>query len=210
MISSQPSKHLSMSKLRWWPLIEWQRILGWINWGLNAYPLVRPALQPAYAKISGKQISCAQLHLNHTVIQHFLGLAETMESSDGIHMLDAMEWVQTDADMIIYSDASCLNLDTDIIQSLVRRTLIQFCLPRHRYNCVTMKVSLPVKKRFGTQHSLQSSVRRTEVWQEKTVTTYVTCDRSKITDKNSLPVISTVIRQRIDRVEIDGIDFGRI
>jgi len=32
----------------------------------------------------------------------------------------------------------------------------------------------------------------------------------KITDKNSLPVISTVIRQRIDRVGIDGIDFGMI
>jgi len=101
---------INMSKSRRWPLIEWQRILGWINWGLNAYPLVRPALQPAYAKISGKQISRAQLYLNRMVIHHFLWLAETIESSDGIHMLDSMEWVQTDADLIIYSDTSLSGL----------------------------------------------------------------------------------------------------
>src|SRR5882724_7907978 len=57
----------------------------------------------------------------------------------------------------------CFNLDTDIVQSLVRRTLIQCCLPRHKYSCVTIKISLLVKKMFGTQHSFQSLVRRTEV-----------------------------------------------
>jgi len=41
-----------------------QRILRWINWGLNTYPLVCPALQPAYTKISRKHISWAQLYLN--------------------------------------------------------------------------------------------------------------------------------------------------
>jgi len=101
---------IDTSKSRRRPLIEWQRILGWINWGLNAYPLIRPALQPAYAKISGKQISRAQLYLNCTVIHHFVWLAEMIESSNGIHMLDAVEWVQTDADLIIYSDASLSGL----------------------------------------------------------------------------------------------------
>ncbi|KAF8573412.1 hypothetical protein K439DRAFT_1625101 [Ramaria rubella] len=41
------------------PLVEWQRLLGWINWALNVYPLLKPGLQSSYAKISGK----TQMHL---------------------------------------------------------------------------------------------------------------------------------------------------
>src|SRR5882724_909233 len=91
-------------------VIEWQRILGWVNWGLNAYPLLRPALQPTYAKISGKQISRAQVYLNRTVIRHFNWLADTIDISDGVHMLDAKEWGISDADLITYMDASLTGL----------------------------------------------------------------------------------------------------
>jgi len=24
------------------PLVEWERLLGWINWGLNTFPLLKP------------------------------------------------------------------------------------------------------------------------------------------------------------------------
>jgi len=92
------------------PVIEWQRILGWINWGLNAYPLLRPALQPAYAKISGKQISRAQVYLNRTVICHFNWLADTIDISDGVHILDTEEWGISDADLITYMDVSLTGL----------------------------------------------------------------------------------------------------
>ena len=33
---------------------EWQRVAGWINWALNVYPLLRPALNNIYAKLRGK------------------------------------------------------------------------------------------------------------------------------------------------------------
>src|SRR5882724_4768227 len=33
------------------PLVEWQCLLGWINWGLNTFPLLKLGLQSSYAKI---------------------------------------------------------------------------------------------------------------------------------------------------------------
>jgi len=87
-------------------LIEWQWILGWINWALNVFPLCCPALQSAYTKIAGKQVSCAKIFLNRTVIREFSWLATTIESSDGVHMLDAIEWDESLVDLTIYCDAS--------------------------------------------------------------------------------------------------------
>jgi len=92
------------------PLVEWQRLLGWINWGLNVYPLTRPALQSAYMKISGKQISHTPIFLNRTIIRNFKWLADTIEASNGIHVLDAIEWGSTDADLTIFCDASLTGL----------------------------------------------------------------------------------------------------
>src|SRR5882724_10801657 len=89
------------SSTRQWPLIEWQRILEWINWGINAYPLRHPALQPAYAKISGKQISQTQLYLNRAVIHHFWWLADTIDASDSTNILDAKEWGRSDTNLVI-------------------------------------------------------------------------------------------------------------
>jgi len=59
-----------------------------------------------YTKISGKQISHAQLNLYRSVICDFHWLTNTIEASDRVHMLDAIEWDASDADLIIYSDVS--------------------------------------------------------------------------------------------------------
>ena len=102
------------SQSRRHPVIKWQRILRWINWGLNAYPLVHPTLQPAYTKITGKHISCARLYLNWSVIQNFLWLADTIEASEGIHILNSIEWGHLDSNLVIYSDASLTGLGFEI------------------------------------------------------------------------------------------------
>jgi hypothetical protein len=31
-------------------LVEWQRLLGWTNWAINVFPMIRPALQSSYAR----------------------------------------------------------------------------------------------------------------------------------------------------------------
>src|SRR5882724_4074751 len=50
------------------PLVEWQCLLGWINWGLNTFPLLKPGLQSSYVKISGKSNAHASIYLNKQVI----------------------------------------------------------------------------------------------------------------------------------------------
>lgn len=89
-------------------LREWQRILGWINWGLNVQPLLRPALQSAYDKISGRQIASAPIYLNKRASHDLLWIAGMFERHDGVHVLTATTWKPQDADIIIYCDA-CLS-----------------------------------------------------------------------------------------------------
>ena len=87
------------------PLLEWQQLLGWINWALNAYPLLRPVLQSSYVKISGKSQAHTAIFINCEVIRDLQWLAQVMEGMDGICMLDAITWNHSDVD-IIYCDAT--------------------------------------------------------------------------------------------------------
>lgn len=48
-------------------LHEWQRLAGWINWSLNIFPLLRPALNNFYAKISGKSAPNEYVRINNDV-----------------------------------------------------------------------------------------------------------------------------------------------
>jgi len=82
---------IDMASSRCHPLVKWQRMLGWINWSLNAFPLCCPALQSAYAKIAGKQVARAKIYLNHAVIHNFTWLMSMIEASDGVHMMHAVK-----------------------------------------------------------------------------------------------------------------------
>ena len=48
-------------------LKEWQRLAGWINWSLNVFPLLHPALNNFYAKISGKNTPNRYMRINNAV-----------------------------------------------------------------------------------------------------------------------------------------------
>ena len=61
------------------------------------FPLLCPALQSAYSKIAGKQVTRAPIYLNHVVIRHFNWLADAIEASNGIHIIDAVKWGVRDA-----------------------------------------------------------------------------------------------------------------
>ena len=50
------------------------------------------------------------MYLNRVVICHFTWLAITIDVSDGIHILDAIEWTEPDTDLVIYCDASLISL----------------------------------------------------------------------------------------------------
>ncbi|KAI0084583.1 hypothetical protein BDY19DRAFT_868536, partial [Irpex rosettiformis] len=89
-------------------LRKWQRILGWINWGLNVQPLLRPALQSSYDKIAGRHFASAPIYLNKRSSHDLLWIAGMFERQDSVHMITASTWTPADADLVIYCDA-CLS-----------------------------------------------------------------------------------------------------
>ncbi|CDO77838.1 hypothetical protein BN946_scf184714.g13 [Trametes cinnabarina] len=89
------------------PLREWQRLIGWINWRLNVQPLLRPALQSSYAKISGMSIPHAPIYVNARVTRDLLFIASIFEKHGGIHLMRASSWGPNDADLVVFCDA-CL------------------------------------------------------------------------------------------------------
>ena len=88
------------------PLGEWLSMLGWMNWALNAYPLLKPALQPAYDKVKGKTASFAPVYRNKNIITHFTWFANRVENSSGVCFIEMTEWGAEDADIQVFCDAS--------------------------------------------------------------------------------------------------------
>jgi len=94
-------------------LREFQRLQGWVNWALNVYPHLRPALCQSYHKILGKSHANAQIRVNNTMRHELLWFIRHVENSDGIHMLESVEWSPYDkiaTTLIAYADASAVGM----------------------------------------------------------------------------------------------------
>ena len=96
------------------PLKDWQRLLGWINWGLNVHPLLRPALQSSYEKIRGKQFPRSPIFLNNDVCRDLAWVAAHFDPHGGVHFLSARSWGPEQADLLIYADASMTGMGFSI------------------------------------------------------------------------------------------------
>jgi hypothetical protein len=86
-------------------LREWQRLAGWINWGFNVYPLLRPCLNSFYAKISGKDAPNASIWVNNLIRDDLRWAANHIKSSSGVYLLRSLDWGLDDSDLTIYCDA---------------------------------------------------------------------------------------------------------
>jgi hypothetical protein len=73
-------------------LREFQRLQGWINWALNVFPHLWPALCKSYEKISGKTQPNAPIRVNNTMRCELLWFIDHVKCSTGIHMLKSAEW----------------------------------------------------------------------------------------------------------------------
>ena len=94
-------------------LREFQRLQGWVNWALNVYPLLRPALCQSYHKIVGKSRPNAQIRVNNTMRAELQWFINHIAKSDGIHMLKSVEWSPYDrmaSTLIAYTDASAVGM----------------------------------------------------------------------------------------------------
>jgi hypothetical protein len=88
------------------PLRSWLRLLGWANWALNVFPLLRPALNSSWDKTRGKVQMDAPIWLNASVIADLRWFADQVEKLNGVHILGEELWTTADADLEIWCDAS--------------------------------------------------------------------------------------------------------
>jgi len=98
------------SKSRRHPLRRWQQLLGYANWALNVFPLLRPALTSSYDKIAGKSFPNALIFLNRNVIKDLSWFAQRVEAANGLHFFKSLAWLPAEADMVVYCDASTYGL----------------------------------------------------------------------------------------------------
>jgi len=86
-------------------LREFQSLAGWISWSLNAYPLLRPGLSTLYQKMSGKSNPHGLIWVSVALRRELLWLSRHLESANGVYVLDANQWGETEANFICYADA---------------------------------------------------------------------------------------------------------
>lgn len=91
-------------------LKKWQQLAGWVNWGLNAFPLLRPCLNNLYFKMRGHTEQRNSIYINDTIRSDLLWAAQWIEQSTGVHLLSSTVWNASDADFIVYCDASLSGL----------------------------------------------------------------------------------------------------
>ena len=86
-------------------LRDFQRLAGWVNWALNAYPLLRPGLSALYEKMRHGSHPYSLLTLNLSIVSELRWLADHLQNSNGVHILSSQSWTEHDADITYLSDA---------------------------------------------------------------------------------------------------------
>jgi hypothetical protein len=111
------AKEKLLSKLRFWSakpprnssggfkLKYWERLAGWFNWALNVFPLLCPALNNFYSKMSGKRIKDRHIYINNAIREDLIWAITHIESSSGIHLFRSLVWNPPSADFVVYCDA---------------------------------------------------------------------------------------------------------
>ena len=83
---------------------EWQQLAGWINWVLNIYPLLRPALNNIYAKIKGKDQE-ARVWANNAMREDMVWAKQRVDVSSGVRLLKSFAWEVEEATCVAKTDA---------------------------------------------------------------------------------------------------------
>jgi len=83
---------------------EWQQLAGWVNWALNVYPLLRPALNNLYSKIQGKDQK-AKVWANKAINKDLEWAREKVGESDGVLLLRSVSWEIEEATCVMETDA---------------------------------------------------------------------------------------------------------
>jgi hypothetical protein len=98
-------------------LCDLLKFASYINWALNVYPLLKPALSNIYKKISGKSQMHAQIFVSKAfvdVLQWFISHVETLY---GIRIFEATDWAADEANLTAYGDASGVGMGFYFVES---------------------------------------------------------------------------------------------
>src|SRR5260221_14688269 len=88
----------------------WLCILGYANWALNIFPLLKPALNSSYDNVTGHTFLNAPIFLNKHTTEDLLWFADQVECLDGVRMFDSEIWDALEADLQIWGDGSAIGL----------------------------------------------------------------------------------------------------
>jgi hypothetical protein len=83
---------------------EWQQLAGWVNWSLNVYPLLRPALNNIYDKIRGKEQD-ARVWANGAIKEDLSWAKDRVDASSGVRLLKSVAWDVNAATCVAKTDA---------------------------------------------------------------------------------------------------------
>src|SRR5258708_9589888 len=92
------------------PTWAWLCILGYANWGLNVFPLLKPALNSSYDKVAGHTFLNAPIFLNKCTTKDLLWFTDQVECLYGVQMFNNKIWHLPKADLQIWGDASAISL----------------------------------------------------------------------------------------------------
>jgi hypothetical protein len=89
-------------------LRDFQRLTGWFNWGLNVYPLLKPALSNVYAKMSHLKPDkpLTKLYVNNAIRSDLLWAVNHISLLPGTRVLQSVDWDLDFTDLTAYCDAS--------------------------------------------------------------------------------------------------------
>jgi len=84
---------------------SWQHLAGWINWCLNVYPLLRPALSNIYEKLRSQPNQNGSIWVNNAVREDLSWGLGKIKTSTGLLLLESTSWMLDMASFTIFCDA---------------------------------------------------------------------------------------------------------
>ena len=109
---SEEAKAKLVTELQWWckpgrkeKLRRWYQMGGWVNWALNVYPRLRPALNNFYPKLKGRRDSSSLIWVNNSIRDDFSWAIKVLNDCSGVYLLRSISWSLEDATLTLYCDA---------------------------------------------------------------------------------------------------------
>lgn len=76
-----------------------------MNWALNVYPRLRPALNNFYPKLKRHRDSTSPIWVNNNIREDFSWALRILESGSGVRLLKSVFWDIGEASLTVFCDA---------------------------------------------------------------------------------------------------------